>query len=371
MKQSIVIPYHKDKDMLSFCLKRLKATIPSNVDIIIVGNNADKVEIDLRFDDDRICYHRIQKNLQYPKALNFAFDHCTSDIITVLDPDAFVWDGWYEPMLSLIESDPTIGVVGANLVNPRTDRILDFGIMYSRFNSAHTLMGAAYNHPLASGNRKVQAICSAVFMTRRGLFNEVGGMDEEIPYSYTDCDYCLKIAEKGYETWGCGESIAYHKGSTDPHNSKSSFHYYHGDAKGIFGLKDYPRLHDDMEFWFNLSAMHAKQTAPISQDFVLVDLSSMFNKPYYYDIISRTLGAEFLDTIVVGPPSRDSDNLALYGTLPYAYLDLATPILYFVDSFLSLFDNRLWFRMRNIERDFVVDRHANMVSLASIANRLV
>ena len=39
MKQSIIITFHKDKNMLFYCLKRLLDTISADIEIIIVGNN--------------------------------------------------------------------------------------------------------------------------------------------------------------------------------------------------------------------------------------------------------------------------------------------------------------------------------------------
>ena len=48
-------------------------------------------------------------------------------------------------------------------------------------------------------------------------------MDEDIPYSYTDCDYCFRLRDIGFETWVSAGAIAYHKGGTDPNNSKICF----------------------------------------------------------------------------------------------------------------------------------------------------
>lgn len=48
MKHSIVIPYHKDKNMILYSLKTLYETLPSELDfeVIIVGNNRNPQELD-------------------------------------------------------------------------------------------------------------------------------------------------------------------------------------------------------------------------------------------------------------------------------------------------------------------------------------
>ena len=35
-------------------------------------------------------------------------------------------------------------------------------------------------------------------MTRRDVFDEVGGLDEAFPLDFNDVDFCLKIRERGY-----------------------------------------------------------------------------------------------------------------------------------------------------------------------------
>ena len=47
MKESIIITYHKNKDMLLFCLNRVLKTTPGDVEILIIGNNVNKAELDV------------------------------------------------------------------------------------------------------------------------------------------------------------------------------------------------------------------------------------------------------------------------------------------------------------------------------------
>ena len=68
MNQSIIITYHKNKDMLMFCVNRLLKTVPEDVEIFIIGNNVNQAELDFNIDNPRCKYYKIYKNLQYPKA---------------------------------------------------------------------------------------------------------------------------------------------------------------------------------------------------------------------------------------------------------------------------------------------------------------
>lgn len=371
MKQSIIITYHKNKDMLLFCLSRLFKTVPKDVEIYIIGNNVNRAELDnIDITDSRCKYHKVYQNLQYPKALNLSVKECTGEIITFVDADIFVWDGWYEALLKTFSSSDKIGVAGAKLLNPLNNRILDFGIMYSKYNAAHTMMGLLYNHPLAATDRQVQTVCSAIMMTTKTLYQKIGGMDEDIPYSYTDCDYCFRLRDAGYETWVSAGSVAYHKGGTDPNNSKSNFSYYRLDAKGMYGMKDYAKMIYDNVAWYKISADYFKKTYPlVVHQYLMLDFTTLYDRDSFYKIIEKSLDIQLLDIIERPNAIRDNEHIVLYNDSSFEFIDLVTPIIYFVDTFISLFDNELWFRMRNIQDDLVVDRHGNILSLQLIAER--
>ena len=53
MKESIIITYHKNKDMLLFCLNRLLKTTPDDVEILIIGNNVNRTELDVDISNSR------------------------------------------------------------------------------------------------------------------------------------------------------------------------------------------------------------------------------------------------------------------------------------------------------------------------------
>lgn len=369
MSQSIIITYHKNKDMLMFCLKRLLQTVPAHVELIVIGNNVNKSELDIRMPSERCRYLKVNQNLQYPKALNYAVSECNSEIITFVDADIFVWDGWYEALLNTFIKSDRIGACGAKLINPLNNRILDFGIMYSKYNAAHTMMGLMYDHPLAQNDRKVQTVCSAIMMTERELYVNAGGMDEDIPYSYTDCDYCFRLRDMGYETWVSTDSCAYHKGGTDPDNSKSNFSYYRLDAKGMYGMKDYAKIVFDNYAWYKISADFFTCHYPLkTHQFVLLDMSTLYDRKTFYQMFEELLHVCFLDIREIPDSLRDNEHIVLYNRVSFDYIDMLTPILYFVDTFVSLFDNRLWFQLRNIQNDLVIDRHGNILPLSLIAD---
>lgn len=367
MRQSIIIPYHKDREMILYNVRSLISTVPECVEIIIVGNNYNSEELEVQFSYPNCQFYSIEKNLYYPKAINYGVSKSSGDIITFFDPDAFALPGWYEPLMKHL-SETNVGAVSSKLINPCNGRIIDFGMYYSKFNAIHSLINVMPDHPLAQNNRKVQSACSAVLMTTRTLFDSVGGMNNDLPYAYTDMDYCLKIKEKGYDTWVIADSTVYHKGSSDKNNSKSySFNYLNADSKGLFYASNYNRFTEDYQKWFRVTwDFFRKHHAEYPIEFMMLDFTTIYNKEDYYKTL-KDLGIIIMDKQIIQLSIRDLTDITLHQLVPFNLIDLLSPILYFVDTFISLINNDLWFLHRDISRDVVVDRHGNFYSLTEIA----
>ena len=46
--------------------------------------------------------------------------------------------------------------------------------------------------------RECSAVTAACLMTRKAVFDEVGGFDEALPVDFNDVDYCLRLGSAGY-----------------------------------------------------------------------------------------------------------------------------------------------------------------------------
>lgn len=356
--------------MLLYCLKTLSSTLPEeeNIEVIIVGNNHNPDELNFDIPYPQYHFYKIYENLFYPQAVNFGVKMATGDIITICDPDVFFLPGWYYPLLQKLITEKA-GAVSSKLINPCNGRILDFGVYYSKYNAVHSLKDMKADCILAQQDRSVQSACSAVIMTYKNLFNEVGGMDDELPFAYTDFDYCLKLKALGYPIWVVASSAVYHKGSTDKNNSKYyAFDYLRTDCKGMFYAKDFHLINMDFADWFLQSFQFFKKSNPeFPNKFFLIDFTTVYNRSDYYDIIENLLGFEFLDKEILDVKKRNLPSIPLHQTVSFNIIDCNSPILYFVDTFLSLFDNTLWFNMRDITYDLVIDRNGNILPCTDIA----
>ena len=132
--------------------------------------------------------------------------------IEVITPD------WIEEMLSFAIK-PDVGAVGARLWYP--DGTLQHG---------GVIIGGSgianhYHLRLPRGNigyfgravlqQELSAVTGACIMVRRKVFDEVGGLDEQIAVAFNDIDFCLRLRAAGYRIiWTPFAELTHHESAS-------------------------------------------------------------------------------------------------------------------------------------------------------------
>lgn len=356
MKQSIIIPFYKNKKELYFTLDLIKKYTPPDVEIVVVANNYDAKEIDVNYQNCNIL--KYNKSLLYARAANIGVNEASGEIITLVDQDIFVTAGWYEALIKKLISDKKIACVSSKMLNPSTGRIIEFGIEYTKYNSAHIGKNLLANSPLTVSDICVSSICGGVLMTYKDLYQELGGMDEDMPYICCDCDFSLKLLSNKREIWVVSQSIVYHKSTSSLSGGKySDFSVLEHDSRWKFYQKNSERMRYELYKWTSRSyKSFLKRTQIIlTRQYVFINLSSYQNTDWYIEQITKELNISILDQYDFIVPIRNMDKVQIYDYVPYDFMSLHTPIIYFVDSFLSLKENELWYSMRPIKHDIIAD----------------
>lgn len=365
--QSIIMPYHRNKQMLLYTTQLLNKIIPKEVEIIIVGNNDNAEELNVNL-PDRFTYIKFDKSLLYSETVNRGVRAARGEIITLCDQDIFSYQDWYSPLLNKLLSNEHIGSVSSKLINPINNRIIDFGIEYSQYRILHPFRGLKETHPLVQQEYKMTSTTSATLMLRKEVYEKVGGMDLDMPYCCSDCDIGIKIGKLGLENWVVASSVAYHRGSSSAQNGKSSsFSYLRNDSTNMFWAKNYYNVHNSIGNTISTFVQYLKSEIHLEPLYYFVNLSSLREYEWYADYLMKSLSCDFCD-IHSYPQSlaHYSSTLQLYDALPYTFMNVQIPIIYFVDYFPSLENNQIWAHMRNIAKDLVLDSHGNLVRLEDI-----
>lgn len=370
---ALIIPFHKNKNMLNLSLKTLMNTLQSQIpEIVIIANNTNANEIDVSLDSKVFQLYKINEDLFWPGAINYGVKMTDKNYLIFCDPDIFYQPNWLEELIYCYKSHDSVGAVSAKLINPLNNRIMDFGMGYNYFNTIHISKGLPYNHPFTLSDRKVQAACGAVFLTSHALFEDVGGIDTSMPYIYCDNDYSIKIAEKGYTTWVAANSLAYHKGNTDTNNSKyQNYSYLREDSKASFYAKNHTKRTVDLEYWLYAAwEWYLKNTDDKTTNYCLFDFCTLPDHSEYTSIL-KSLGLRIIEEKRIVLSMRDINILNLCNYINPQMIVSKLPFIYFVDDFTSLFYNKMWFSIRDVSRDLIIDRHCNIMSAFEISNIII
>ncbi len=121
----------------------------------------------------------------------------------------------------LIYADKTVQHAGVIIgFNESAEHALKFQPVWLNEQGRRNL---GYNCALSS-TRDYSAVTAACLMTRRAVFEEVGGFDESFGIGFNDTDLCLRIGRQGYKILYDGSTLLYHYESATRSETKQVFH---------------------------------------------------------------------------------------------------------------------------------------------------
>lgn len=223
---SIIIPNYENKKVLEKCINSLfSVNTYKNIEIIIVENNSKSEEI---FE----YYKELQNNhknvnvvtweggeFNYSSINNYGVKFANGDYLLLLNNDTeMIEPTSIEEMLGICMRED-VGAVGAKLLYgddtvQHAGVVIGFGgvagHVFSRIlkNDTGYMMRALLNF-------NYSAVTGACLMTKKSLYEQVGGLDENLKVSFNDVDYCLKLREldklivyNAFSLWHHYESVS-------------------------------------------------------------------------------------------------------------------------------------------------------------------
>ena len=208
---SIIIPNMNHVKDLRECIDAItEKNLYNNIEFIIVENNSDSAELTEYYESLKLrqdfTFKIVDYTKEYPDTkgifnfsalINYGVRQSAGQYILLLNNDTRMInpDAISEMMGFVRRSD--VGVVGARLYYGN-NTVQHAGLILG-------LGGVANSQFLFSGREQVgyfyrstcvqdlSAVTGACLLTKRSLFDEVGGFDESLAVAFNDVDYCLKI----------------------------------------------------------------------------------------------------------------------------------------------------------------------------------
>ena len=206
---SIIIPSCDHVDDLKKCIDSIqRKSTYRNYEIIIAENNSREGRTFDYYDSLAENNHNIRVvtwkgEFNYSAINNYAVREAVNgEYILLLNNDTeVITPSWIEEMLMYAQRQD-VGAAGAKLYYPE-DTIQHAGVILGK--------GGIAGHVFQRTNRcevgymghlayaqDMTAVTAACMLIRRDVWEEVGGLDEELTVAFNDTDLCMKIRRAGY-----------------------------------------------------------------------------------------------------------------------------------------------------------------------------
>lgn len=203
---SLIIPSKDNPDMLISCIDKLNLSGEKNVELIVVDNgsnkeNKERIEEYLNNLDFENKYIHDVYEFNYSKMNNIAAKEAKSEVLILLNDDIEASGNEWIQKIAGMATAKKAGCVGCKLVYP-DGKIQHVGIAGGVDGPAHKFMGEEDEDKVGFGdntmNKNVLAVTGACLAVRKELYEEAGGLFEDLKVGYNDVDLCMTLFEKGY-----------------------------------------------------------------------------------------------------------------------------------------------------------------------------
>ena len=206
----------------------LKRFLPSVVDhssgiadIIVADNGSSddsRIVVETLFPS--VTYLQLDQNFGFAAGYNKALQLIKNEFFVLLNSDVEVTAGWLDPMLRLMETDPTLGAIQPKILS--LDRPSEF-----EYAGAAGGFIDMFGYPFCRGRilqevekdlgqyddcLNVSWASGACMMVRSSVWQECGGFDVDFWAHMEEIDLCWRMHHLGFSVKFCPESVVYHLG---------------------------------------------------------------------------------------------------------------------------------------------------------------
>ncbi len=227
---SIIIPIFNNVLYTYNCLLSLQQCDQQISQEIILINNASTDETTqlLSHLSHQCKIINNQENQGFVQACHQGADIAQGEFIVLLNNDTQVTPGWLANLLSIMQKQPNVGIVGSKLIYPDGRLQEAGGIIFNDATGWNYGRFQQITHNLFNQDRPVDYCSGASLMIRKALWQQLGGFDlRYAPAYYEDTDLCFAARQAGYHVMYCHNStVIHHEGITAGTDVQSGYKRY-------------------------------------------------------------------------------------------------------------------------------------------------
>ena len=234
MRTAAVILNWNGRQHLERFLGSVVSRTPRDIRIIVADNGSTDDSVAFIADNcPTVEILRLDRNYGFAEGYNRALAQVDADCFILLNSDVEVTDGWTEPLLAVLESDPAVAAVAPKLLSyAERDRfeyagacggfidLLGYPFCRGRILSTVEKDNGQYDSP-----REVFWASGAAFCCRAECFREAGGFDADFFAHMEEIDLCWRMQLAGRKIVVEPHSTVYHLGGgTLPNESPNKLY---------------------------------------------------------------------------------------------------------------------------------------------------
>ncbi|OQX81758.1 MAG: hypothetical protein B6D56_01400 [Candidatus Omnitrophica bacterium 4484_70.1] len=217
MDLSIIVINWNGERYLKNCLSKVfQACREILYEVIVVDNASEDTSLSyLRTQGGKIKLIENSENIGFGKAANQAVAKAKGKYIVIMNPDVEVDKESFRLMISFLESNPQIGIVGPCILNPDGSlqrlgggasplslwaSFCHYFFLFAIFKNISFFRGI-YISRLPNKPQSVGWVSGACFMIRRETFLRLDGFDEDFFMYSEDVDLCVRAKKRGWQIY--------------------------------------------------------------------------------------------------------------------------------------------------------------------------
>jgi hypothetical protein len=223
MDLSIIIVNWNVRDFLKQCLDSIYRNVTGlSFEVILVDNASSDSSVEMvreRFPHVRIIANT--KNAGFCRGNNQGIAASKGEYLVLLNPDTEVEEGALQTLINFAQEHPDVGIVGPMLLYPggvlmpngtlfptlRLALLGATGLIYVRCLSSDL---ECYGREDFAGVAEVDVVSGACMLVRRRIFEQIGGLDEQLFMFYEEPDFCLRARKAGWHVFYVPQARVFH-----------------------------------------------------------------------------------------------------------------------------------------------------------------
>ena len=246
---SILIPHYGGTKIIQECLDSIYNTDYPKIEIIVLNNNSldDSIKIiQNNYPDVKLI--ESEYNRGFAGGCNFLSKYANGKFILILNNDTVHEKDWISHLVSRINFNENISSVQPKIKKYDDRDFFDYAGASGGFIDKYCFpfsRGRMFN-TIEKDEGQYDDACpifwasGTAFLTKKYIFEKVGGFDEKLFAHMEEIDYHWKCQMQGYEVWVEPHSIIYHHGGATLPASSSYKTYLNYRNSLILLLTNYP-----------------------------------------------------------------------------------------------------------------------------------